>query len=301
MNKHSITRGKDYSIVVSSSCTIEINNTAQMKKLIAFALVALFSLAFELPSENFDLEEGLVAYYSFNACDASDDSGNGSDGILYGAPGCHCGVDDDALLLDGEDDYIEFEGYVNRFFNSSDLTISFYIKPTRHSAFPLSLLSKREQCDSIHQLDIRLNQALHEVQTDFRASPYVYYRNLEAADAGPGWFQFTLVREGQRAYTYINGNLRGQARRCSAVDISNDALLAFANSPCLAGGRVQRFKGALDELRIYDRALSPAEVAGLYRRFPVELAEIDCVSMLPENLSPPASRPAESGYLCAAN
>ncbi|GAB4253453.1 MAG: LamG domain-containing protein [Saprospiraceae bacterium] len=271
-----------------------------MKHLIALALVVLFPLAFDFPSENFDLEEGLVAYYSFNACDARDDSGNGSDGVLYGQPGCHCGVDDDALLLDGEDDYIEFEGYVNRFFNTSDFTISFYIKPTRQSAFPLSLFSKREQCDSNHLLDIRLNQALQEVQTDFRASEFNYYRNLEAQTDGPGWFQFTLVREGQKAYTYINGNLRGQARRCSAVDISNEALLSFANSPCLHEGRMLRFKGALDELRIYDRALTPAEVAGLYQRFPVELAEIDCVSMLPENLTPPGSRPAESRYLCAA-
>ncbi len=271
-----------------------------MKNLIAFVVVVSFSLSFEFPSANLDLEKGLVAYYSFNACDARDDSGNGSDGVLYGAPGCHCGVDDDALLLDGQDDYIEFEGYVNRFFNTSDLTISFYIKPTRHSAFPQSLLSKREQCDSVRLLDIRLNQALQEVQTDFRASEFIYYRNLEAQKEDSGWFQFTLVREGQRAYTYINGNLRGQARRCSAVDISNEALLSFGNSPCLHGGRVQRFKGALDELRIYDRALTPAEVAGLYRRFPVELAEIDCVSMTPDFLPQPPSRPAESTYLCAA-
>ncbi len=272
-----------------------------MKKLICFVVLVPASLAFEFPSVNVDLEAGLVAYYSFNACDARDDSGNGSDGILYGEPGCHCGVDDDALLLDGEDDYIEFEGYVNRFFNTSDFTLSFYIKPTRHTVFAQSLLSKRERCDSIHLLDIRLNQALREIETDFRANEFIYYRHLEAEKEASGWVQYTLVREGAKAYTYINGNLRGQARRCSAVDLSNDALLSFANTPCLLGGRVQRFKGALDELRIYDRALTPAEVAGLYQRFPVDLAEIDCVSMAPDFLPQPSSAPAQSGYLCAAN
>lgn len=271
-----------------------------MKKLICCLLV-LPMIAFDFPSENINLEDGLVAYYSFNECDARDDSGHGSDGVLYGAPGCHCGVDDDALLLDGEDDYVEFEGYVNRFFNTSDFTISFYVKPTRHTAFSQSLLSKRAQCDSSHLLDIRLNQALDEVQTDFRASEFRYHRNLEAQKDEAGWFQFTLVREGQSAFTYINGNLRGQDRLCGAVDISNDALLSLANTPCLHGGRVQRFKGAVDELRVYDRALTPAEVLGLYRRFPIELAEIDCVSMAPEFLPQLGIPPAQSGYLCAAN
>lgn len=271
-----------------------------MKHLTSFVLITLFSLAFNYPSVKFDLEEGLVAFYSFNACDARDDSGNGSDGVMYGDPGCHCGVDDDALLLDGEDDYLEFTGFVNRFFNTSDFTLSFYVKPLHSSAFPLSLLSKRSACDSIFLLDIQLNQVLQEVSTDFRESEHIYYRNLEADMEGTGWFQYTLVREGNKAYTYINGNLRGQARRCSGLDISNESLLSFANSPCLMNGRVRRFKGALDELRIYDRALTPAEVLGLYQRFPIELAEKDCVSMLPEFLPEPSSLPAESSYLCAA-
>lgn len=245
-----------------------------------FGFLAL-SFSFEPGTVLPDLEEGLVAYYSFNRCDARDDSGNGSDGMLYGEPGCHCGVDDDAILFDGEDDFVEFEGYVNRFLNTSDLTVSFYIKPGRHSAFEQSLLSKREACDSTPQLDIRWDAARAQVQTNFLENEYVYFRNLEAERNGSGWFHFALVREGNRAFTYINGNLRGQARRCSGVDISNEALLSFGNSPCLHSGRMQRFKGVLDELRIYDRALSAAEVAGLYSRFPVELAERDCVSMVP--------------------
>ena len=35
------------------------------------------------PIEN-SLEKGLVAYYSFNDCDAHDESENGSDGKLFG-------------------------------------------------------------------------------------------------------------------------------------------------------------------------------------------------------------------------
>jgi hypothetical protein len=40
---------------------------------------------------------------------------------------------------------------------------------------------------------------------------------------------------------------------------------------------VKRFKGVLDELRVYDYALSPEEVEALYKLYPIESAEQDCV------------------------
>ncbi len=269
-----------------------------MRNLLAFFGLCLLQLAAALrPPAN--LETGLVAYYSFNECNARDDSGNGSHGVLYGDPGCHCGVEDDALLLDGDDDYIVFEGYVNRFFNTSDFTVSFYIKPTGHFTFPQQLLAKREACDSNHVFDIRLNSSLQRIDTDLIEDEFVYLRNLEAELDGTGWMHFAVVREGTRAWTYINGNLRGQGRLCRGVDIGNDALLAFADSPCDASGRLRRFRGVLDELRIYDRALTGAEVAALYARYPIDRAEIDCVSMVPPQRLQQPRQHRESAYLCA--
>ncbi|MFQ5448198.1 MAG: hypothetical protein ACE5FF_14835, partial [Saprospiraceae bacterium] len=98
-------------------------------------LFALFIPPSATIHQSLTVEDGLIAYYSFNNCDARDDTGKGSDGVLYGEPGCHCGVDDDAIWLDGVDDYIEFEGMVNRYFNTSDLTVSFYFKPAKYSVF----------------------------------------------------------------------------------------------------------------------------------------------------------------------
>ena len=47
---------------------------------------------------------------------------------------------------------------------------------------------------------------------------------------------------------------------------------------CVLGGFTRRFKGILDELRVYDRALSHPEIKNLYRLYPVEAAETDCAS-----------------------
>ncbi len=52
-----------------------------------------------------DLERGLVAYYSFDDCSAKDLSGNGNDGIIYGAK-CVDGKFGKALSFDGVNDYV---------------------------------------------------------------------------------------------------------------------------------------------------------------------------------------------------
>ena len=52
--------------------------------------------------------DGLIAYYSFDACDATDDLGNGEDGMLNGDVECGCGAVGNALIFDGVDDWVGF-------------------------------------------------------------------------------------------------------------------------------------------------------------------------------------------------
>ena len=238
-----------------------------------------------LPNGSVTLSDGLIAHYSFNQCDASNKVEGGTDGILFGDPGCHCGVDDDAIFLDGIDDYIEFPGKVNKCFNTTDFTVSFYIKPGKYSVFRQSLLSKREICEEYNMLDFQLDINKREINTALYETPEKYFKDISPETPESDWIHYALVRRGIRVYTYINGQLRREGRRCSGVDIGNEAVLSFSNSPCLLKGRTVRFKGGLDELRVYDRALSDEEIATLYAFHPVELAEIDCVSFNPQNHS----------------
>lgn len=226
----------------------------------------------------FSAEEGLVAYYSFNSCDARDDSGGGSDGLLRGNVSCWCGIEEEGLLLDGNNSFVEFTGPVNRYFTVSDFSVSFYFKANQYTVFPQSLLSKREACEEYNMLDIQLDQSLQQIDTDFHETPEKDFPELSPDLEQSGWHHYTLVRKDFWAYTYINGILVRKARRCSGVDISNEALLSFSNSPCVDNGSAKRFKGILDELRVYDRALSEEEVEALYDLYPIEDAEQDCFS-----------------------
>jgi len=216
-------------------------------------LVVFFPISIEKYTH---IDDGLIAYYSFDNCDARDDSGNGSDGKMFGTVECWCGVKDDGLLFDGVNDYIEFHGIINKYFNTSDFTLSFYFRSIDQSVFKQSLISKRTDCTEEQMLDIQVWQ--NTLDIDFHENEWKDYEGLAVDTYGTQWYHYTLVRKGTKAYSYLNGNLINEARRCSGVDISNETPLSIGNSPCI-GGSTRRFKG-------------------IYRENPIEKAQQDCFS-----------------------
>ncbi len=255
-----------------------------MRLLFLLLIVAAAAVLTLAPRASDPLEHGLVAHYTFNRCDARDDSGGSSNGELFGTMQCWCGIEGNGLLFDGQSGYVTFQGIVNDYFTSSDFTLSFFIKPESRSVFPFSLLSKREDCGNDHLLDVLLDFERREVTTLVRESAYSGYHDLSPGLPDGAWLHFALVREGQRARTYINGLPQMESFLCRGVDISNTARLAFGDSPCIRTGRARRFRGILDELRVYDRALSEAEIGAIYRRTPIESATMDCVTYrIPKN------------------
>lgn len=217
----------------------------------------------------------LVAYYSFNQCDGRDDTGMGSDGLLRGQVGCWCGIEGDGLLFDGMDDWVEFSGRVNRYFTTTDFTVSFYIKPEGRAPYLQDLLCKRPSCTEVSMMDILLDPSGKKVRAMLYESPVNHFRELEGRLPASTWMHIALVREGQEARLYINGERQFESFRCRGVDLSNDMPLRFSNNPC---SDTRPFKGVLDELRVYKRALNDEEMRLLYRLNPIENAVMDCVT-----------------------
>ena len=246
-----------------------------MNKYSLLFLPFIFLIPFSITVKKHFQEDGLIAYYSFDNCDARDDTGKASDGKLFGTVECWCGVKDDGLLLDGVNDYIEFQGNVNKYFNTSDFTLSFYFRPVGSSPYKQSLISKRTDCNEENMLDIQV--WANALNVDFHENDWKDFEGISPDTYGQQWYHYTLVRKGIRAYSYLNGQMVAEARRCSGVDISNETPLSIGNSPCLGGG-LRRFKGVIDELRVYDRALEQQEILQLYMENPIERAQQDCFS-----------------------
>jgi len=79
----------------------------------------------------------------------------------------------------------------------------------------------------------------------------------------PGWKHLAAVREGARLSLYVDG-----ARVASSTSASNASPLDLTNDePLRIGfGAHDHFRGSLSDLRLYDRALSTGEIAGLAER-----------------------------------
>ncbi len=73
---------------------------------------------------------------------------------------------------------------------------------------------------------------------------------------------FTVTSGGQ-IYGYVNG-IRVAAGTSIAAPVANSSNLHFGENA--GSGSVDRFKGVLDDIRIYKRELSPEEIQSLYRR-----------------------------------
>lgn len=224
-----------------------------------FALLFCFSL-----QVNAQLTAGLIAYYPFNDCTADDKSpnGNGGNGTVVGNPICECGVEGDAMVFDGIDDHVFFSGNVNAIFRQNNFSLSFYFKPF-DAVSAQNILSKRVDCTgngSVFNVEYLLS--LNFISTDFNESAtkkIAISSNLDLTC----WHHYILIRDSKKVRLYLNGELIDEKITSTVLDLSNSALLRIADSPCI-GQTTNRFRGKLDELRIYNRVLSDQEIGELY-------------------------------------
>lgn len=75
------------------------------------------------------------------------------------------------------------------------------------------------------------------------------------------WYYFTFIRSGDNMYLYINGVLANTTTGVGAIDVTQDAYLEFGNT---SYGTDDLFNGIIDDVRIYNRGLSAAEVKELF-------------------------------------
>ena len=103
--------------------------------------VYLFRARWKLLCENINLNEGLLAYYKFNG-NFSDSSGNNLNPFAFGNPVFGTGQNgknNEALLFDGNDDYLIVDD--NGILNVPSVSISLWFKTTRTGS-PQELLSR---------------------------------------------------------------------------------------------------------------------------------------------------------------
>ena len=196
-----------------------------------------------------NLSEGLVAHWSFDNGDARDDSGNGLDGNLYGVTPTtdRFGNAGKALSFDGSSYVVMPNGSTLNI--SGEGTVSLWVKENGDTG---TLLWKRFYTGSIGwTLYIGFpNTVIGYVNEN---------ASLVISSITQGQWQHVVLVYGQNHMKlYVNGILRSSTANTNGFQAS-DADLYIGKDD---SGNY--YKGAIDDVRIYNRALTDAEVVGLF-------------------------------------
>lgn len=216
---------------------------------------------------NAQTDLGLVTSYSFNGvgCPSQDDNGDPNVQELLNGTSCACGVEGGALYFDGDDDrLIIFGQKIDETFAAVDFTLSFYFKPTlANTAEPQVLFSKKSMCETDSSFMVSFipgNERLIVDLVETTAQSGSLFYDL---DKNSCWYHVAVIRQGGTTILYVNGE---EVRRVTSFDsqrvnISNPELFSIGSNDCSTDGD---FDGFIDEIRLYNRALSRDEVEDLY-------------------------------------
>ncbi len=272
-----------------------------MKKIfkLFLLLIIIFLGVTDLQGWTFNLKNGLVAYFSFDNCDARDDSGNGYDGRIYGNPQCVEGVNGKAFKFDGIDDFIVVP-------NSKDLNSNIQEAKTITLWFksPASFKVKNRQVIykegsflrglNIYFFNGRIyaggwNRPIREshwlgtfLKTN-KIEPQKWYflalvlepKSSEKANNFKLYLNGKLVDEGKGATLYPHFGPVSFASNFGGTSFHDE--MYFLRQLVLRRHKrfklhkrlfrpVYVFQGTLDEIRIYNRALSEKEIKTLYKK-----------------------------------
>jgi gliding motility-associated-like protein len=205
--------------------------------------------------------DGLVAYYSFNNCDATEDTGSGANGVIMGNATCGCGVLSNGLRLDGNTT-VQILGNFDLLFGD-DFTISFFLLPEPQSNKTMDVLSKSKTCGIDSTFELRYNPVSNEVNLSLSQNSNLSVRPVLKLPSDRCYHHVVFVRKDRDHFFYYDGVQMSQMASMALVKIVNNGILTIGGGPCLANGEVN-FSGVIDELRFYNRALTSFEVKELY-------------------------------------
>ncbi len=219
------------------------------------------------------LNDGLVAYYPLNG-NADDSSGNNLHGIAYGVMPTQdrFGLSNSAFAFDGQDDYIIAENRDGLFNLTSYWTLSAWVKPLVPSSqwHENPIVIKRTYGTTNDSYALAWGCAMEDIQLT-----NVFQTGLERASDDKDfplrsnshepcqWYHVVGTYNNNSIKIYVNGQLEGSEKIGSVIPYVGSTPLTIGYFPYTESGSFS-FNGLIDEVRIYNRALSDSEVTQLY-------------------------------------
>lgn len=243
-----------------------------MKKTITLLLFFTSSVLFsQVPS--YVPTNGLVGYWPFNG-NANDESENGNNGVVNGATltADRFGNLGQAYSFNGTNNYISITN--NSQLNPNSITINLWLKanslPTNTNEGAFSLVSKwynLTDCSTLSDAYIlnfgKINNNNEIITATNLYSQSTLYSNSNSIDYVNVWNNITFVHDNiNGGKIYINGVLTSSNNIVGNIcSTSNNVFFGVAQ---ILGTFWRYLNGNLDDIGIWNRALTQQEITNLY-------------------------------------
>jgi len=234
-------------------------------KRISFTTLLLATMMLGMPAAfaHADITSNLTAWWKFDEGSGStavDSSGSGKNGNETNSPSYVAGkIGAHALSFNGSTSYVDIPSLTVTY---SAFTVSAWIKPSNINNGDNPRIVADDHTDSDDKgFQLMYNNGgatgFFDVGNGTTEGRATWSQQL----ANGTWYLYTGVYDGSYVYAYINGVLvattsySGGAIAAGSVDVN------IARNAQYSG---DYFPGAIDEVRIYNRALSSTDVAQLY-------------------------------------
>ena len=205
---------------------------------------------------------GLVAYYPFDG-NADDETGNGNNGTVNGASLTtdRNGNANKAYSFDGVDDFIRVENSNTLQNLNNNCTISAWVFANNYSitvAEIIPILAKSASSSSTNQFRLGYDKSSNALYSSINGTGYSANCPTVLLNS---WYHIVVVHNGNQTSFFING---------IEYNFTNTGNSTFDSSqPLIIGqdieGLNEKLDGKLDDIRIYNRALTDSEVEKLYK------------------------------------
>jgi hypothetical protein len=231
---------------------------------IAIAMLNSFCLFAQTPF--YVPASGLVAWYPFKF-NANDRSGNGINGTVTNASLTtdRFGNCNSAYYFNGSNAYISASS--SSFNSLNHFTISFWLQVDNYPSAGSYMITKGNETSGGSPLSFRCYTGALPFQylgTDnfISGTPVVRYATTSAFSSN-NWHHLTLTYDGSDQIVYIDGTSSTSVSQTGSLRTNTDPLMIGARF--FAGNLQDAFEGKLDDIGVWNRALTATEVADLYQ------------------------------------
>ena len=211
---------------------------------------------------------GVLAHWPLDegaGASASDTSGNGHMGFLTNGAAWTAGARLNAVDLDGTDDYVDV-GMID--ISGTAMTLAAWFNSSQFAISPSNdgrIVSKANGInESNHFWMLSTVRVGADTRLRFRLKAGGQTATLVASSGNlmeNQWFHAAAVYDGAMMELYLDGVLVGSLNKTGVVAISSSVPAWIGGNP--PDSTIRPWKGAIDDVRIYERALSAADVLAL--------------------------------------